>query len=55
LELIIKYFNTGNVYKYAGKPAISLEIFNNSDIINKIVSFFDENPLLGIKLLDYKD
>lgn len=55
LELIIKYFNTGNVYKYAGKPAISLEIFNNSDIINKIVPFFDENPLLGIKLLDYKD
>jgi len=37
LELIKKYLNTGSIYKYADKPAISLEIFNNSDIINKII------------------
>lgn len=55
LELIKKYFNSGSIYKYPDKPAISLVIFNNSDIINKIIPFFDENPLLASKLLDYKD
>jgi hypothetical protein len=55
LELIIKYFDSGNIYKYPDKPAISLVIINTSDIINKIVPFFDKNPLLATKLLDYKD
>ena len=55
LELIKKYLNTGSIYKYPDKPAISLVIFNNSDIINKIIPFFDKNPLLATKLLDYKD
>ena len=55
MELIIKYLNTGNIYKYPDKPAISLVILSNSDIINKIIPFFDKNPLLATKLLDYKD
>jgi LAGLIDADG endonuclease/NADH-Ubiquinone oxidoreductase (complex I), chain 5 N-terminus len=55
LKLIIKYLNTGSIYKYRNKPAISLVIFNNSDIINKIIPFFNQNSLLATKLLDYKD
>ena len=55
LELIIKHFDSGNIYKYPDKPAISLTIVNTSDIINKIIPFFNKNPLLAKKLLDYND
>ena len=56
LENIIKYFGTGNVYKYKGKSAVILTIVNFSDITNRIIPFFGNNPLLpGVKLNDYLD
>ena len=56
LENIIKYFGTGNVYKYKGKSAVILTIVNFSDITNRIITFFGNNPLLpGVKLNDYLD
>jgi len=56
LENIIKYFGTGNVYKYKGKSAVILTIVNFTDITNRIIPFFGNNPLLpGIKLYDYLD
>jgi len=32
-----------------------LTIFKFSDINNKIIPFFEQNPLLGVKLFDYLD
>lgn len=32
-----------------------LTIFNFSDIINIIIPFFEQNPILGIKQLDFLD
>ena len=56
LENIIKYFGTGNVYKYKGKSAVILTIVNFTDITNRIIPFFGNNPLLpGVKLYDYLD
>lgn len=55
LTLIIEYFNSGSIYKYPNKAAISLVIVNTTDILTKIIPFFDENPLLATKLLDFKD
>jgi hypothetical protein len=46
---------SGKIYKYPGKPAVVLTIFNFSDINNLIIPFFDKNPLLGVKLIDYLD
>jgi hypothetical protein len=54
-NLIKSYFNSGSIYKYPDKPAISLTIVNTTDILTKIIPFFDENPLLATKLLDYQD
>jgi len=55
MECIIKYLGTGQIYKYPKTQAISLIVYNFSDIINIIIPFFDKNPLLGTKSLDYQD
>ena len=53
MESLIKYLGSGKIYKYPGKPAIVLTVFNISDITNNIIPFFEKYPLLGVKLLDY--
>nr|YP_010470477.1 LAGLIDADG endonuclease [Inonotus hispidus]YP_010691052.1 LAGLIDADG endonuclease [Phellinus igniarius]UVF37965.1 LAGLIDADG endonuclease [Inonotus hispidus]WBU93153.1 LAGLIDADG endonuclease [Phellinus igniarius] len=56
MECLIKHLGSGKLYKYpGGKPAVVLIITKFSDIINIIIPFFLENPLLGIKLLDFID
>lgn len=55
MKLITKYFESGNVYKYPNQPAVSVEIINFSDINDKIIPFFEQNPLHGVKLLNFLD
>jgi hypothetical protein len=55
MKYLVKYLGSGKIYKYYGKPAVVLTIFNFSDITNIIIPFFDKNPLLGVKLFDYID
>ena len=50
LETDIKYKN----YSTAEK-SISLQYTKTSDIVNKIIPFFEEYPILGIKSLDFSD
>lgn len=49
------YLGSGKLYKYPGKPAVVLTIFNFTEKIKILIPFFEKNPLLGIKLLDYLD
>jgi len=57
MQKIVEYLGsrTGKIYKYAGKSAISLIIVDFKDITNILVPFFNENPIIGIKLYDYFD
>ena len=56
MEKIVEYFQAGKIYKYSGgKSAVSLSIVDFSDITNKIVPFFNPNPIIGVKLYDYLD
>lgn len=55
LTYLIKYLDSGKLYKYPNKPAIVYIVFYFSDITNIIIPFFENNPLLGIKLFDYLD
>jgi len=55
LELIIKYLGSGKIYKFTRNPAVSLTIVKYYDITNLIIPFFETNPLLGVKQLDYLD
>jgi len=58
---IANYFNILNnnlmasKYIYDSATTSLLQIKNNSDIINKIIPFFDQYPILGIKSLDFAD
>jgi hypothetical protein len=55
MEYLIKYLGAGQIYKYPKNPAISLTIVKFSDLTNTVIPFFEKNPLLGVKLLDYLD
>ena len=55
MEKIVEYFGSGMIYKYRGKSAVSLTIVDFTEITNIIVPFFNENPIIGIKLYDYLD
>jgi hypothetical protein len=55
MEILNKYFHSGNVYNYSEKSAVVLEIFNFSDIYNVLLPFFDKYPIIGVKQLDYLD
>lgn len=60
---IANYFNILNnnlmasKYIYDSKPRETsvLQIKNNTNIINKIIPFFDQYPILGIKSLDFSE
>ena len=55
MEIIIKYLGLGKIYKYSGKSAVSLTIYDFTDITNIILPFFEKNPIIGIKFYDYLD
>ena len=55
MEKIVEYFGSGKIYKYSGKHAVSFEIVDFTDITNKVLPFFNKNPIIGIKLYDYLD
>ena len=55
MELLVKYFGSGMIYKYSNNNAVSITISNFTDITETIIPFFNNNPLLGIKYFDYID
>jgi hypothetical protein len=55
MESIILLLGSGNIYKYPKQSAINITIMNSSDISNKIIPFFNEYPIMGVKLYDYLD
>ena len=46
MECLINYFGSGKLYKYPGKPAVVLMIFNFTDITNIIIPSFLGNDIL---------
>ena len=55
MELLIKYLGTGKIEKDPRNPVVFLTIYKISDITTKIIPFFEQNPLLGVKQFDYFD
>lgn len=55
MEKLVKYFGSGNVYKYGGKFAVSLAIVDFTHITKTIIPFFDKYPIIGVKHMDYLD
>ena len=55
IDLLIKYLGSGKIYKGSKNRVVSLTIYKFSDIINLIIPFFEQNPLYGVKVLDFID
>jgi len=57
MELLIKYFGAGRIEcdNRIEHSVITIVIGNFSDINNKIIPFFDQYPIFGVKYLDYLD
>ena len=55
IQLIIKYFKSGVLEKHTQFPAVTLVIVKFSDLIEKIIPFFELYPLIGIKQKDFLD
>jgi hypothetical protein len=55
MQKIVDYLGSGKIYKYPGKSAVSLTIVDFKHITHILIPFFNENPIIGIKLHDYLD
>jgi len=55
MELLIKKFGSGTIEKNSKDQVVNLTISKFSEITNVIIPFFELNPLLGVKQLDYLD
>ena len=54
IEVLKKYFDSGQIEKHTQFTAVTLVIVKFSDIIEKIIPFFDKYPLIGTKQKDFK-
>lgn len=55
MKNLVNYFGCGTLTKDSRKPVVFLTITNFSDIIQKIIPFFNKYPLEGAKRLDFQD
>ena len=57
MKLLIKYLGAGRIEfdRRVDASTITIVVGNYSDIIKKIIPFFDKYPILGNKQLDYLD
>jgi hypothetical protein len=53
MRSFIEYFGCGVVY--SSSNAIYFRVFNFQDIVNKIIPFFKEHKIQGVKLKDFQD
>lgn len=52
---LIKYLNCGNIIRRQSENIVDFKITKFSDINNKIIPFFKEHPIKGIKAKDFED
>jgi hypothetical protein len=55
IELLVKYFGSGYKEKHTKAPAVTLVIVKFEDIGEKIIPFFEQYPLIGVKKYDFID
>ena len=53
MECLINYLDSGQIYKYPDKPAVSLIVVNFSQINNNIIPFFENYSAPHCMVLNY--
>lgn len=51
----MEYFNCGNIYFRRNEEIVDYCVEKYSDLTEKIIPFFNEYPILGVKNQDFKD
>lgn len=55
IKVIIKYFGSGSLEKHTRHHAVTLVINKFTTVTDKIIPFFDNYPLVGVKKNDFLD
>jgi hypothetical protein len=55
IENLANFFNCGVIFSPKDRPVIHFTVGKLSDITKVILSFFDNYPVQGIKILDFSD
>jgi len=56
MKSLISYFGCGKVYaKSKSNTAFDFRVTKFSDLIEKVIPFFDKYSIVGVKYHDYKD
>ena len=51
---LMEYLDCGHIYKKK-KEILELQVEKFSDLTCKVIPFFSKNPIVGVKLQDFKD
>lgn len=58
-ELLLKslenYLGCGKVYNRGGADSVEFIVYKLSDLVEKIIAFFQEHKIIGIKSKDFHD
>jgi hypothetical protein len=49
------YLGCGNVYNRDGADSVEFIVYKLPDLVEKIIPFFKEHPVMGIKSKDFHD
>lgn len=55
MKFLEEYFNCGYLLLNSNKPICDFYVKKLPDIVEKIIPFFEEYPLIGSKFKDYED
>jgi hypothetical protein len=55
MESFIPYFNCGKIKKDTRHSVLYFTVSNFTHLIERIIPFFQEHKILGVKFLDYED
>ena len=55
MRSLIEYLGCGNLNIRSGGGAVDFKITNFENLTNKLIPFFKEYPMIGIKGLDFAD
>jgi len=55
MENLGEYLGCGNYYPRSGHNSGEFHVTSKGDILDKIIPFFDNYPLQGVKSLDFSD
>jgi hypothetical protein len=55
MKSLVGYLNCGHYQLMANRDASYYDVARLSDIVSKVIPFFNKYPIIGVKALDFSD